>query len=382
MGVRFAAGGSLKLPFPVQSVKGSDQDFAGFEGKALAFPGAGLGGRWRLEVRVAKQRVFITGATGFVGGHVARLLIDAGFEVCALRRSAGKPPLLARDELEWRWGDLRNAAAVEEAMRGCSLVYHVAADYRLWCRKPRELYANNVIGTRNVLRAARKLGIARMVYTSTVGVLGRRRDGRPADETTPGRYRSLVGHYKRSKYLAEREVLQFVEEGLPVVLVHPSTPVGPADHKPTPTGQIIVDYLNRRMPAYLDTGLNLVDVRDVARGHLLAMERGTVGGRYILGHRNMTLAEIFACLEAITGIPAPRYRLPYRPLVMLAALNQLFSKVSGIPPRIPWEGVRMARYKMFFDASRAVEELGLPQTPIQRALIDGVRWFMDQGYVK
>ena len=212
-------------------------------------------------------------------------------------------------------------------MAGCEAVFHVAADYRLWVRNPEELYETNVTGTINVLRAALLKRVERVVYTSSVGALGLRNDGKPADETTPVRLEDMVGHYKRSKFLAEREAERFLAQGLPVVMVHPSTPVGPGDHKPTPTGKIIVDFLNRRMPAYLDTGLNLIHVSDVAEGHLLALERGRVGEKYILGNQNLTLAEIFGLLEKVSGIPAPRFRLPYCPILFLGYL--LRSGVKG-----------------------------------------------------
>jgi dihydroflavonol-4-reductase len=257
----------------------------------------------------------------------------------------------------------------------------VAADYRLWVRNPEELYETNVTGTVNVLRAALLKRVERVVYTSSVGALGLRSNGKPANEATPVRIEDMIGHYKRSKFLAEREAERFLDWGLPVVIVHPSTPVGPGDHKPTPTGKIIVDFLNRRMPAYLDTGLNLIHVSDVAEGHLLALERGRVGEKYILGNQNLTLAEIFARLERVSGIAAPRYRLPHRPILFLGYLCHLVSRISGREPLIPYEGVKMARKFMFFDASKAVRELGLPQTPVELALTEAVTWFRNHGYI-
>lgn len=323
----------------------------------------------------------VTGATGFIGGHVARLLTEQGWTVRALRRRGASNPYLTDANLEWREGDLRDPDSVRTAMSGCRAVFHVAADYRLWAPRPAEIYQTNVNGTVNVLGAALDLGVERVVYTSSVGALGLHADGTPADETTPVRVEDMVGHYKRSKFLAEREAEKFVARGLPLVLVHPSTPVGPGDHKPTPTGKIIVDYLNRRMPAYVDTGLNLVHVRDVAWGHWLAFEKGCIGEKYILGNANLTLTEIFRLLAEISGIAAPRIRLPHSLVLLMAYGNACFSWVTGIEPRIPLEGVRMAHRRMFFDAGKALQQLGLPQTPVADALREAVTWFEDNGYV-
>lgn len=324
---------------------------------------------------------FVTGATGFIGSHVAFELLKKGWRVRALKRPSSSAPYLEKADVEWRTGDIRNLEQVRAAMGGCEAVFHVAADYRLWVRDPEELYETNVTGTMNVLRAAFLKRVERVVYTSSVGALGLRSDGKPADETTPVRLEDMIGHYKRSKFLAEREAEHFLAQGLPVVMVHPSTPVGPGDHKPTPTGKIILDYLNRRMPAYLDTGLNLIHVSDVAEGHLLALEHGRVGEKYILGNSNLTLAEIFRLLEKVSGIPAPRFRLPYRPILFLGYLFKTVSSFTGREPLIPYEGVKMARKFMFFDANKAVRELGLPQTPVELALAEAVRWFRDHGYV-
>ena len=299
----------------------------------------------------------------------------------ALRREGSSNPYLSGVDLEWRSGDLRDSDRVRQAMAGCTVVFHVAADYRLWTPRPEEIYANNVGGTVNVLRAAAAQGVERVVYTSSVGALGLNRDGTPANEGTPVALDDMVGHYKRSKFLAERKAEEFALQGLPIVMVHPSTPVGAGDHKPTPTGKIIVDFLNRRLPAYVDTGLNLVHVRDVAWGHLLALEKGRPGEKYILGNRNLRLAEIFRLLEEISGLPAPRIRLPHGLVLMLAHLNAWFSRVTRKEPRIPLEGVRMAHRLMFFDASRAVRELGLPQTPVEQALGEAVDWYVENGYV-
>ncbi len=325
---------------------------------------------------------FITGATGFIGSHVAARLLEKGWNVRALRRSGTLSPHIERLDVEWREGDIRDFDQVRSCMAGCKVVFHVAADYRLWAKNPAEIYETNVTGTANVLRAAHLSGVKRVVYTSSVGALGLKSDGTPADETTPVDIKDMIGHYKKSKFLAEREAERFLAQGLPVVIVHPSTPVGPGDHKPTPTGKIIVDFLNGRMPAYLDTGLNLVHVKDVAEGHLLALERGGIGQKYILGNKNFTLSEIFRVLERVSGIPAPRFRLPYRPILFLGCLFQAVSRITGNEPLIPYEGVKMARRFMFFDATKAVRELGLPQTPVELALSEAVKWFRDFGYIK
>jgi dihydroflavonol-4-reductase len=324
---------------------------------------------------------FITGATGFVGHHVATSLLRNGWELRALCRSRPSPDA-GLPGMEWFTGDIRNPAQLTEAMAGAQAVFHVAADYRLWAKDPREIYESNVTGTVNVMRAAKAAGVERVVYTSSVGALGLNRDGTPADENTPVCLGDMVGHYKRSKFLAEREAEKWLQKGLPVVFVHPSTPVGPADHKPTPTGKIIVDFLNRKMPAYLETGLNIVDVRDVAEGHRLAFEKGEVGEKYILGNLNLTLAEIFSMLEKISGVPAPTIRLPYTPILWLARFFLLVSVVTRSQPLIPYEGVKMAAKRMFFDSSKAVRELGLPQSPVETALSDAVVWFGENGYVK
>ena len=323
---------------------------------------------------------FITGATGFVGHHVAAALIRRGWSLKAICR---KPPAQSVElpGIEWRTGDVRNRDQVMNAMSGAEAVFHVAADYRLWAVNPREIYENNVAGTINVMHAALATGVRRVIHTSSVGALGLVPDGTAAYENTAVCLDDMVGHYKRSKFLAEREAEKFLEKGLPVVFVHPSTPVGPRDHKPTPTGKIIVDFLNRKMPAYLDTGLNLVDVRDVAEGHRLAFEKGKPGEKYILGNRNMTLAQIFALLEEISGVPAPVVKLPYTPILWLAGILHAVSLVSRRQPPVPYEGVRMAAKRMFFDPSKAIRELGFPQTPVETALSDAVTWFRDNGYV-
>src|SRR6266498_3566082 len=306
---------------------------------------------------------FVTGGTGFVGAHVVRALLRRGRTVRCLVRPSSR--LSNREALAVALvaGDVTDPASLRRAMAGARTVYHCAADYRLSARRPREIYAANVEGTRNVLAAASEVGAQKVVYTSSVGALGLTRDGRPGDEGTPVEPASLIGHYKKSKHQAEGVALAWAGRGLPVVIVNPSTPVGEMDIKPTPTGQMIVDFVNRRMPAYVDTGLNLVDVRDVAEGHVLAAEKGRVGEKYILGNRNMTLKEILEALSRITGLPSPRLRLPHWIPLAAAAADTFTARITGRAPRIPLEGVRMSRHRMFFDPSKAVRELGLAESP-------------------
>ncbi len=328
------------------------------------------------------MRVLVTGATGFVGSHVARLLVERGFEVRALARKTSRTDHLTN--CETYFGDLQDPASLRSAIRGCTQLFHVAADYRLWSRDPQELYRSNVDGTRNILTAARDEGVERVVYTSTVGALGIPSSGTPGTETTPVCIDNMVGHYKRSKYLAEQEALRsFREDLLPVVIVNPSTPVGEGDIKPTPTGKIIVDFLNRKMPAYIQTGLNLVDVRDVAKGHVLAAERGVPGEKYILGNLNITLRDILRLLAQATGLPAPTKRIPYSVAYAAAAADTfLFGTILRSEPHIPLEGVKMARKLMYFDSAKAVRELGFPQSPVNEALARAVDWFRANKYVK
>jgi dihydroflavonol-4-reductase len=277
-------------------------------------------------------------------------------------------------------GDLLDTASLRRAVAGAQRVYHVAADYRLWTRDPAALYRANVDGTRAMLEAAGQAGVERIVYTSSVGTLGIPADGTPGTEDTPVTLADMVGDYKRSKFLAEQVALELARGGLPVVVVNPSAPVGPWDVKPTPTGQMIVDFMRGRMVGTLDTGLNLVHVRDVARGHLLAAERGAVGTRYILGHSNYSLAEIFHMLAALTGRRAPRFRVPYALAWCSAACCEGLARLTGRPPAVPLTAVRMARKRMYFSAAKAVRDLGLPQTDPRVALADAVAWFAAHGY--
>lgn len=327
------------------------------------------------------MQVLVTGASGFVGSHVARKLVERGDHVRVLLRPSSEGKALNGLPVERVYGELTDHRALASAAAGCQQVYHVAADYRLWVPDPEPMYRANVEGTEAVLRAAAEAGASRIVYTSTVGTLGCRGDGTPGTEETPVTLSDMVGHYKRSKFLAEERALALAREGLPVVVVNPSTPVGPGDWKPTPTGQTLLDFLRGRMPATIHTGMNLVDVSDVAAGHLLAAERGRIGQKYILGHRNLTLREILEILAKLTGLPAPRFRLPYGAAYAFGWLDTVVvSRLTRRPPRAPLDGVRMARKLMYFDASKAVRELGLPQTPIEKALLAAASWYQRQGY--
>lgn len=326
-------------------------------------------------------KTLVTGGTGFVGRAVVVELLAAGRPVRVLVRDPEHPALQGL-RVEAVRGDLKDPGSLKAAVQGCTHVFHAAADYRLWVPDPQEMYAVNVQGTQDLLMAAAEAGVSRVVYTSTVGALGNPGDGTPGTEDTPVSLAEMTGHYKRSKFLAEQAVLEFARQGLPVVLVHPSAPVGPWDSRPTPTGQMIVDFLRGRMPAYLETGLNLIHVRDVAQGHLLAEARGRVGEKYILGRQNMSLSEILRLLAEISGRPAPKIRLPYFPILCLAYLNEFWATcISRRPPRMPLTAVRMAKKFMYFDSSKAVRELGLPQTPVRQALTEAVVWFRERGYV-
>jgi dihydroflavonol-4-reductase len=315
--------------------------------------------------------VLVTGASGFLGWHVARQLRERGYAVRALVRAGSR---VAELDVECVTGDLRDPASLERAVAGCGLLFHVAADYRLWARHPGELYRSNVDGTRNLLEAAKNAGVERVVYTSTVGCIGIPHGG-IGNEETPVSLEDMVGDYKRSKFLAEQVALEFARGGLPVVTVNPTAPIGDHDVKPTPTGQIVADFLSGGMPAFIDTGLNVVDARDVADGHLLACERGRTGERYILGSENLTLAEIFAKLAKITGRPAPTMRLPYAVAWCAGACSTAWAEVTGTPPRVPLNGVRMAKKKMWVTHEKARRELGWKPGPAETALARAVEWF-------
>ena len=324
--------------------------------------------------------VLVTGATGFVGANLVRALRDDGRRVRVLVRRTSNLAALTGCSVDVVTGDVLEPESLAPAVSGCGLVFHVAGDYRLWAADPTALHRNNVDGTRHVLAACARAGVERVVYTSSVGTLGIPADGRPGTESTPVSLRDMVGAYKRSKFLAERVADEYAAQGLPIVIVNPSNPIGPWEVKPTPTGQMIVDFLKGRMFATLDTGLNLVHVADVARGHILAAQKGRVGEKYILGNRNCSLTELFGLLATLTRLAAPRFRVPYRLIWLVALANEGWARMTRRPPRVPLTGVRMARKRMYFSAEKAVRELGLPQTPVDQALRDAVEWFVANGY--
>ena len=323
----------------------------------------------------------VTGGSGFVGRAVVQELLAHGRAVRVLARNPNHPAL-AGLPVEVALGDLCDPVSLGLALNGCTRLFHVAADYRLWVPRPEEMYAVNVEGTRQLLAAAQERGLERVVYTSTVGTLGNPGDGTPGREDTPVSQKDMVGHYKRSKFIAEGVALEFAAAGLPLVVVNPSTPIGPWDWRPTPTGQIIVDFLKGRLPAYLETGLNLIHVADVARGHLLAEAKGQVGEKYILGHENLSLSQILRLLAEISGRPAPRIKLPYWPVLALAYVDEFWANhISGKPPGVPLTAVRMARKFMYFDNTKAVKYLGLTLTPVRQALEEAMAWFRQHNYV-
>ena len=324
--------------------------------------------------------ILVTGASGFIGGHVARLLVERGERVRVLIRPSSDLRGIVDLDVERVTGDLRDLDSLRRGVAGCELVYHVAADYRLWARDPEEMHRSNVDGTRNLLEASRREGVLRVVYTSTVGCIGVRGDGTPGDEDSAVSLEEMTGPYKRSKFLAEQVALEYARSGFPVVIVNPTAPVGDRDVKPTPTGRIIVDFLNGRMPAYVDTGLNLVDVRDVALGHLLAAERGRPGERYILGARNMTLREILEELGRLGGRRAPKVQIPYGVAWAYAAAGTAWARVSGKEPRASLEAVRMSRKKMFVLTAKVERELGFRPGPVEEALRRAIEWFRENHY--
>ena len=323
----------------------------------------------------------VTGATGFVGLHVARLLVERTKDVRVLVRPTSDRRFIQSLPVSFYEGDLRNASSLTKALEGVTTVFHVAADYRLWSRDPNELYESNLRGTNNLISAARKAGIERFIYTSTVGTIAVPHASRLPDETTKATLNDMIGHYKKSKLMAEEAVLDAAAKGFPAVVVNPTTPVGPCDWKPTPTGRIILDFLNGRMPAYVDTGMNVVGVEDVAEGHWLALQRGRIGQRYILGGRNMTLKQILDSLATATHRRAPRVKMPYAVALMAGYAENMFCSITGREPRIPLEGVRMSRHKMFVDCSLATRELGFTSGSVDAALERAARWYIDNGYV-
>jgi dihydroflavonol-4-reductase len=328
------------------------------------------------------MKVFITGATGFVGANLVRALLASGYQVRALVRPGADTRNIAGLRVEQVEGDLSDKQRLTSAMKGCQALFHVAAHYSLWRADANAIYRSNIEGTRNVLEAAETAGVERVVYTSSVAALGVPPPGRVANEQTQTKLEELVSDYKKSKFLAEQEALRRARAGQHIVIVNPTTPIGPYDIKPTPTGQIVLRFLNRQMPAYVNTGLNLIDVEDVARGHVLALERGKPAERYILGNRNITLKQMLDILSQITGHPSPRVRLPHLiPLVAAYIDEGLFARL-GKRPSISIYSVQMSRHAMYYDSSKAVRELGLPQSQIEVALEKAVRWFRDNGYVK
>src|SRR5215813_2783539 len=328
------------------------------------------------------MKAFITGATGFVGSHVAWALADQGADLRLLVRSTSRTDNIAGLRAEIAPGDLRDTKSLKNAMSGCDFVFHIAADYRLWVRDPEEMYRANVEGTRAILEAARESGVRRVIYCSSVATMGFASDGSIADENSPVSLADMVGHYKRSKFMAEQIALEAGRSGANVVVVNPTTPIGEGDIKPTPTGRIIVDFLKRKFPAYVDTGLNLADVREVARGHLLAMERAVPGERYILGGEDLTLKQILDKLAALTGLPAPTTKVPHAMALGFAALDQFFiGTIRGKEPRATVDAVRMGRKKMFASSAKAERELGYRIVPVANALERAVRWFQEHGYV-
>jgi len=331
---------------------------------------------------MAGETALVTGANGFVGCYVVRALVARGTHVRALVREKADLRGLHGVDCQIVIGDIRDRQALEQPARGSDVIYHVAADYRLWVTDPAPMYASNVDGTRNVLAAARSAGVSRVVYTSTVGALGIGADGIGRENTSVA-LADMVGPYKRSKFLAEQVALEAAHDGLPLVIVNPSTPIGALDFKPTPTGRVIVDFLNRRMPAYMETGLNLVCVEDVARGHLLAAEGGRIGEKYILGGENLTLADLLRKLAALSGLPAPRLKIPYAVAYGFALGAELVSRaVTQRPPRASLTEVRMARKKMFFDSAKARAELGYQPGPIDDGLRRAIEFFRDNGFAR
>jgi dihydroflavonol-4-reductase len=327
------------------------------------------------------MKVFLTGATGFVGSHVAREAAAMGADLRLLVRKTSRLDNLVGLNAETLTGDLLEPESLRAAISGCDAVMHVAADYRLWVRDPKTMYAANVDGTRELLRIAREERVRRVVYTSSVATMGFKRDGTIVNEQTPVSIKDMLGHYKRSKFLAEQEAIAAARAGQQVIILNPTTPIGPNDLKPTPTGRIIVDFLNRKFPAYVDTGLNLVDVREVARAHVAALELGRSGERYILGGENLTLKQILDKMSAITGLPSPTMKVPHAVAMVFAFFDEnITGRLLGNEPRATVEAVRMGRKKMYASSAKAVQELGFKQIPVYQALRAAIDWFRQHGY--
>jgi dihydroflavonol-4-reductase len=326
-------------------------------------------------------RVFITGATGFVGSHVARCYASAGADLRLLTRSNSRLESIAQLNAETVLGDLRQPEKLRTALTGCDALVHVAADYRLWVRDPQEMYAANVDGTRELLKLAREVGVKRVVYTSSVATMGFKTDGTIVNEDTPVSLAEMIGHYKRSKFMGEQEAIKAARAGQHVMILNPTTPIGPGDAKPTPTGRIIVDFLNKNFPAYVDTGLNLVDVDEVARMHLAALDRGTPGDRYILGGENLTLKQILDRMSTITGLPSPNMKVPHAVAMAFAFFDENFTgRLRGKEPRATVEAVRMGKKMMFASSAKAERDLGLKVLPVYHALRSAIDWFTAHGY--
>jgi dihydroflavonol-4-reductase len=328
------------------------------------------------------MKTLLTGSTGFLGSAILRQLLEDGREVKVFIREKSDTTNIDGVDVEIAYGDLRDSDSLQSALSGCDVLYHTAAYYSLWNQDKRIIYDINVDGTRKILQAAQLQNIEKVVYTSTVGCVGLNKDTTPSNEGTPFNLNTLSNDYKKSKYQAEQVALEFARNGLPVIIVNPSTPVGPRDIKPTPTGKIILDFLNREMPAYLETGLNLIDVDDCARGHILAEQKGVLGDRYILGNQNMSLFDILITLENITGLKAPRIKMPFWVALSAGwACEMISNNITGKPPAVPLAGVKMAKHHMYFDSSKAVKNLGLPQNLIENALRRSVDWFKDNNYL-
>lgn len=329
------------------------------------------------------MKVLVTGASGFIGGNLVRALLRDGHAVRALVRPASDRRNIEGLDVEVALGDLTDPVSLAPALDGCEGLFHVAASYAFWSPDPRRFHEANVTGTQNILAAARRAGVRKIVYTSSESTLKIPADGTPGTEAELDDPDKLSGDYKRSKCLAEHRALEMSRTGLPIVIVNPTTPIGPFDVKPTPTGRLVVDFINGRMPAYVDAGLNIVDVGDVVQGHILAMEKGTCGERYVLGNRNLTLKEIFAILEGLTGIRSPRIRVPLWTALVAAHIDEaICGGIFRREPTIPVAAVKAAREYRFFDCSKSVRELGMPQTPVEEAFERAIRWFREHGYVR
>jgi len=327
------------------------------------------------------MKIFVTGATGFVGSHVARLLAEQGAELRLLTRKTSRTELIDALKHERVVGDLTDADSLARGMAGCEFCFHIAADYRLWTRHPEDMYAANVEGTRNIIRAAQQAGVRRVIYTSSVATMGFGYDGTPCDEQSPVSLADMIGHYKRSKFLAEQVAIEAGKQGANVVMVNPTAPIGEQDIKPTPTGRIVLDFLKHGFPAYVETGLNLVDVREVARGHLSAMEKAVPGERYILGGENLTLKQVLDKLSAITGIPSPKVKLPYAVAFVSAVCDQTFTGLLlRREPRVTVDAVRMGKKKMWASSAKAERDLGWRTVPVDDALRRACEWFVQHGY--